>query len=142
MDYICDLQVVNGKDRQPPKDWTRIPTNLNEGAGGSFLYFAFKTSDDRSQAITDIRFCQGDKPKPDPGYQLIDTDLNEKTTKHGSAIWAAFTHDPVAGAPLTELDVHAGDMIGYQPELPWFRIDQDLNHNAGGKYVYLLYTTV
>ncbi|ANW17181.1 hypothetical protein [Streptomyces clavuligerus] len=145
MTYISDLTVLDGtkpdgSDTVPPTGYTKIWVDLNSGAHGDYLYFAYATSSDRKKAITDIQFSVGDKPTPPSGYQPIDTDLNKNTGKHRKAIWALFTRDPIAGGPLTGLRVHAGQ-AGSTPQPPWFSIDQDLNEGADGDYVRLLYTT-
>jgi hypothetical protein len=38
---IDSLVVIYGKDTQPPAGYTKIPQDLNEGAGGDFIYVCY-----------------------------------------------------------------------------------------------------
>ncbi|GHC57503.1 hypothetical protein [Streptomyces cinnamoneus] len=134
--FVTDLMVLEGKDTQPPKGWSRIPKDLNAGAGGAYLYFAYER-DGAAGPLTDVLFVLGkDAPAP-PGYRLLPVDLNKGAG--GPYIHACVTRDPGRGEPLTDLDVLLDTDGLAQPPAPWFRIDLDLNKGAKGKFVYLTY---
>lgn len=151
MRYVTDLIVLEGANAEPPSGWTKIKKDLNAGAGGTYLYFAYEEGDDLERALRDIRFLVGkDSPAPH-GYTKIDVDLNQGAK--GKYIYAAFTREPSvdgrARDPILALDVdiedHAynGDDLDLDREPPyaWNKILQDLNEDAGGKFIYLRYKT-
>jgi hypothetical protein len=145
MRYITDLTVLEGKDAQPRSGWTKIDKDLNAGAGGEYLYFAYEEGDNRDQALTDIKFIVG-KDQPTPyKYTKIDVDLNQGAG--GKYIYAVYTREPIspdngmADSPIVALDVSVTD--GPEPDVPrqWDWLSQDLNEGVKGKYVYLIYKT-
>ena len=146
MRYITDLTVLVGKDAQPRSGWTKIDKDLNAGAGGDYLYFAYEQGENRDRAITHIKFIVGkDQPTPNE-YTKIDVDLNQGAG--GKYIYAAYTREPkipkVDGldySPIVALDVSVTK--GPDPDFPddWSWVGQDLNEGAKGKYVYLIYKT-
>jgi hypothetical protein len=137
MSDITNLTVL--VDNEPaPDGWYKINKDLNAGAGGAYLYFAYERG--AGQPITSIIvLLDKDEPAP-PSYHRIDVDLNKGAG--GAYIYAAFSREPALGAAITDLDVLISDDGGIQPQSPWRRIDVDLNKGAGGKYIYLIYRTV
>jgi hypothetical protein len=130
---ITNLTVLEGDQTTPP-GWTKINVDLNEGAGGAYLYFAFKRNGSDSP-ITDIYFLLGkDQPTP-PGYEKINVDLNKGAG--GEYIYTTFTRRP--GDPIQDLAVVSSSDPGVRPPNGFKRIDVDLNKGAGGKYIYLCY---
>lgn len=138
-EYITDLKVLINDGDPPSDDWFIIRKDLNKGASRDYLYFAYKSGDDKSNAITDIMFLTGSQSAPPPadGYTTIDVNLNKGS--RGEYIWAYYTRDSDKGSPLTDLDVLISDDKNVQPPVPWHRINQDLNAGAGGKFIYLIY---
>ena len=147
---INDL-IVLVDDSIVPFGYTKVDHDLNEGAGGRYLYFAFHQGDQNPSPITDIQAIYGDNPNvgdsPDLGlprapseqpYTKLGTDLNMGA--HGRYIYACITRDPSAGTPITRLDVISGDSPNIQPDPPFRRDDLDLNLGSGGKYIYLAYS--
>ncbi|CAO5256601.1 MULTISPECIES: hypothetical protein [unclassified Frankia] len=134
MSDITNLTVLI--DSEPaPSGWTKIDKDLNAGAGGAYLYFAFERGS--GQPITNVIFLLSKDDSAPPTYTRIDVDLNKGAG--GDYIYAAFTKDPTQGSPIADLDVILGDNAGIQPQSPWRRYDVDLNKGAGGKYIYLVY---
>ena len=145
MRYVTDLTVLEGKDAQPRSGWTKIDKDLNAGAGGEYLYFAYEEGDNRRRALTGIKIIVG-KDQPTPyKYTKIDVDLNRGAG--GKYIYAAYTRAPlspdngIADSPIVALDVSVTD--GPEPDASrhWVWLPQDLNDGAKGKYVYLVYKT-
>jgi hypothetical protein len=131
---VTDLTVIENAPF-PPEGWLVITKDLNAGAGGAYLYFAFEL-DGRYAPITDIIFLLGDQQTP-PNYRKIPVDLNKGAG--GDYIYAAYTRAPDQGSPIQILDVLISDDPGVQPPKGWARYDTDLNKGAGGKYVYLIH---
>lgn len=93
--YITDIAVYSragSEDAldQIPNDYTKVLLNpgtsstevmeANKGAGGNYIYIAYKLSTDKSSAITDIQIISGDTSgvSPGAGYTKVPVDLNEK----------------------------------------------------------------
>ncbi len=72
-----------------------------------------------------------------PGFQLVDVDLNKGCGSKTNYIYLSFTRNPGVGGPITGLHVVEGNNA--PPPPGWGRIDTDLNHQAGGAYLYLCY---
>ncbi|ABD12086.1 hypothetical protein CcI156_19340 [Frankia sp. CcI156] len=136
MSNVTNLTVLI--DSEPaPSGWIKIDKDLNAGAGGAYLYFAYEKG--AGDPITNIIFLLNKDESAPPSYHRIDVDLNKGAG--GAYIYAAFTREPALGSPIEDLDVILGDNSGIQPQAPWRRIDVDLNKGAGGKYIYLVYRT-
>lgn len=138
---ITGLTVLRG-NQQTPEGWIKIARDLNAGAGGEFLYFAYEI-DGPNMPITNIKFIveggNGDEKDLPPFYRLIPVDLNEGTTIKGKSIHAAYTTHPEEGAPIDALNVVVSLTPNPEPSKPWRRYDTDLNAGAGGRFIYLNY---
>ncbi|CAJ59088.1 MULTISPECIES: hypothetical protein [Frankia] len=134
MSGVTNLTVLVD-DEPTPDGWIKIGKDLNAGAGGAYLYFAYEKGS--GAPITNIIFLLSKDESAPPSYHRIDVDLNKGAG--GAYIYAAFTREAHLGSPIDDLDVILGDNSGIQPQAPWRRIDVDLNKGAGGKYVYLVY---
>ena len=145
---INDL-IVLVDNSTVPNGYTKDNHDLNEGAGGRYLYFAYHTGD--QNPITDIQAIYGDNPQvgdsPPLGlpvapsgqpYTKLGTDLNMGAG--GKYIYACISRDASAGTPITGFEVISGDASNIQPRPPFRRDDLDLNLGAGGKYIYLCYS--
>lgn len=72
-----------------------------------------------------------------PGYQLVDVDLNKGCGSKTNYIYMSFTRNRSMGGPITGITV----VEGATPPPPGYVKDNvDLNHKAGGAYLYLCYT--
>lgn len=130
---VTDLTVLEGDEREP-EGWIRIEEDLNAGAGGAYLYFAYEVDGPR-EPLGHIYFAIGrDRPAP-PGYEKIDVDLNKGAG--GEYIYATFRRRGRRG--IEDLAVVSSDDPDVAPPEGFTRIDLDLNKGAGGKYIYLCY---
>jgi hypothetical protein len=73
--------VITGShaDIPAPNGYERIDRDLNEGAGGSYIYACVKR-DGTSALIVDLAVVAGDSASiapPSPRYQKINVDLNQ-----------------------------------------------------------------
>jgi hypothetical protein len=144
MRYVTDLMVLEGKGSEPPSGWVKIEKDLNAGAGGSYLYFAYEKGDNPARALTAITFLVGQDQRTPYGYTKINVDLNKGA--HGKYIFTAFTRESrlspgsaMVRPPIIDLDVTISSSPDVKYERPWVGITQDLNEGAKGKYVHLLY---
>lgn len=133
---VTNITVLEGQNAPPPPGWEKDPIDLNQGAGGAYLYFAFEKNGAESP-VTDIYFLLGkDSPTP-PDYEKVDVDLNKGAG--GEYIYLTFTRQN--GTPIQDLKVVSSSDPNPNPPAGYKRIDVDLNRGAGGKYIYLCYAT-
>lgn len=156
--YISNLRVSQESSQS---GFTKLGTDLNDGAGGKYIYLYYQTTNNSDDAVTDmaIRFG-GSAPSTfvrhlqgkDVTYTLCDKDLN--TGAGGKYIYLYWTKDPAAGQPITGINITKSDPSSrdYAPyrtanllydddndgaDEPW--ITPDLNKGAGGDYIYITF---
>ncbi|RSK36225.1 hypothetical protein [Hymenobacter metallilatus] len=160
--YIYDLKIVSNSGVNPnnPPGYTRLPIDLNDKAGGSYIYLTFVRDPKKVQnareyyqnsvyasgPVTNIEIKTGGSSPPSPspyyyhiyeysssGYAYFGAqDLNNGAW--GSHIWSYQTKQP--GNPI-EIGILSGDADNIQPPLGWYKYSTDLNQGAGGKFIYL-----
>ncbi|MFJ9446806.1 hypothetical protein ACIRRH_33850 [Kitasatospora sp. NPDC101235] len=132
---VTDIQILKD-DQKQPGGWLKDGHDLNSGAGGPYLYLAWKKDGD-SGPITALDVLD-DTKQPREGFQLIDQDLNEATRKTGARLYLCFSRT-IPEKPILELAV----VISGDPDAPapkgFTRFDKDLNKGAGGDFVFLCY---
>ncbi len=102
----------SAEDKLDNNGYTRFSIDLNDGAGGEYIYFGYKTTTDTSKAIRGLGCYNGSNPP----------------TSYSVSINGTYcTYYPVKGFHLNS------DSLSDVPV--------DLNSGAGGDYVYLYYTT-
>lgn len=157
--YIANIGIAQDKHESDAKNelsgHTIINRDLNDDAGGDYVYIGYKTSTDPSKAITGILFRVGENP-PDSitygGYTFnlvggsyeantgVDNvvDLNEDAG--GAYIYTYVTRDPNYGPALTALTVNeSSSYSGWSTGTNTSGNVIDLNQSAGGDYLYLHY---
>jgi hypothetical protein len=137
--YVTNLTVLDGVVQPTPDGWTKLNEDLNAGAGGDYLYFAYDTATGR-EPITRIYFVDGQDAKCANDYVKIDLDLNRGAG--GKYIYTCFTRSQSYGVPITDLRVVLSKTSNPPVPSPWIKIDTDLNGGAGGDYVFLEYRNV
>lgn len=139
--YITDISFVLGKSPHVPSGYTIIPTDLNSGAGGEYIYLIFKTGTDPKQAITGLNVFAGNKAGGwpiQPGYIRIPQDLAQGA--RGKYIYCCYTKS-ASFPPITGLSVIKDSSPHVYPaDVSWVKITQDCNQGAGGNYVYICYS--
>jgi hypothetical protein len=133
-DCISEITVIYGGSAniQPQTGYTKINVDLNQGAGGDFIYVCYKKG--VGAPVTGLAVTLGgNQPPPDAVYTRIDVDLNRNAG--GDFIWLWYTKDP---ACTTIRNLHVQANTGAPPD-GYTRIDVDLNRNAGGAFIYLSY---
>jgi hypothetical protein len=134
---ISNLMILVGDNNSisAPSDWTRIDQDLNEGAGGKFIYLAYK-DEESGPFITDITFVVGDSADvaTPAGYTRLRDDLNAGAG--GKFIYLCFLRGP--GLPITNLGISSTTTPLPCGDGPFYTlIPQDLNQGASGRYIYL-----
>lgn len=143
--YIESLIVTSAKKQSDASNgssypgYTLINKDLNQGAGGNYIYLWYKTTTDPKNALTDVRVSYGDYNIGSP-YTKNNHDLNEKAG--GKYIYLWTTKDTSKGNPIKAIDVY----YGKNADVPsgYTKVDYnfsgsaaELNAGAGGSYIYL-----
>jgi hypothetical protein len=158
-EVITQIAIVGARDKDDVEfvkepgwhtccDERGNPVDLNEGAGGHYMYLQYKTEpmfspDPPGMIINDVRIeVRDEEARPDdepPKPWVRDYyDLNQRA--RGKFLYLNYTDEsPEDRSPLVALDVMTSDddnpphnmKEGYEP------IAVNLNMEAGGKYVWL-----
>ncbi len=110
--------------------WTKFYNDLNEGAGGKYIYLCVK-----EPLVDKIKVISGNSAdiSPGAGWTKLPEDLN--TGAGGKYIYLC-----VQEFLKERLKVISGDSPDITPGDGWIKLDQDLNEGAtkaGRKYIYL-----
>lgn len=133
-----------------------IDRDLNDGAGGDYVYMGYKTTTDPSKAITGIVFRVGKNPPHSITYQgytfnLVGGDYEANTASLGGwidlngraggvYIYTYVTRASSYGAPLTSMIVNGSSShSGYITATNTSGNVINLNQEAGGDYLCLHY---
>ena len=164
--YITDICIAYSKSNSTAKDlvtdngYTLINYDLNENAGGRYIYMGYKESFDYTRAITGIIFRKGENP-PDTieymgvEFQLVGGAYEQNGTGDGVVdlnvgaggeyIYTYITRDLNYGYPLIKLgtknyatDASSQDIVTC---INTFGEAQNLNEDAGGDDIYLYHVT-
>lgn len=137
---IEDIIVINAGKKNKisvPEGYERIDGDLNEGAGGDYIYFAVKRGTDESKAVNGLAVVAGknEKVSAPAGYEKIGMDLNKGAG--GRYIYLCKRK----GKEGAIRDVKVVSSKSANPPAPkgYTMIKQDLNEKAGGRYIYLCY---
>jgi len=132
---------------QTSENMVIIEKDLNEGAGGNYIFIGYTITNNPSAAIRGLMVDNSGKNPPasftssSSTYQQIGPDLNLGAS--GDYIWLYETRNAAAGEPLrnlfVQIDADQGGMAGSGWSRVEFRsgVNPDLNRGAGGKYIYL-----
>lgn len=133
-----------------------IDRDLNDGAGGDYVYMGYKTTTDPSNAITGIVFRVGGDPPSSITYQgytfnLVGGEYEKNTASLGGwidlngraggvYIYTYVTRASSYGAPLTSMIVNGSSShSGYITATNTSGNVINLNQEAGGDYLCLHY---
>ncbi len=73
---ITDLKIVEGKDAPAPSGYSKIDIDLNEKAGGKYLYLCYTKDPKHNPPTKHIQIIKGKDADAPAGYVKIPTDLN------------------------------------------------------------------
>ena len=133
-----------------------IDVDLNDEAGGDYVYMGYKTTTDPTQAITGIVFREGKNPPNSISYggatfYLVGGSTEANTAKlggyidlnakaGGSYIYTYVTRDANYGAPLTAMTVtRSSSYSGWSAAVNVDGGVMDLNQGASSYYLALHY---
>ncbi|HUP87976.1 MAG TPA: hypothetical protein VM100_01355 [Longimicrobiales bacterium] len=162
--YIRDVTVVAGGDKSvacPSGSPVKVMQDLNEGAGGDFIYLCLLRTNDKSQGMGPLEIVNWGRNAPtaksSDGYSLqsvcpnrIDVDLNKGTGGSFIFVCKTLAASLNAGAPkLTDIRFVTSDYVRaeydrrcktdetamFTRQNSW-NTSMDLNDNAGGKYIW------
>ncbi|WPC72667.1 MACPF domain-containing protein [Vibrio porteresiae] len=146
--YIDSLIVIYGKSSTivPPLGYTKIPNDLNKGAGGKFIYLCYSKYTPKStydhnmpDCISDITTIVGENASAPDGYTKIDIDLNMGAG--GKYIYLCYKkekyNDEIA---IKDVTVISGSNSDLQPPYGFTKVQQDLNEGAGGDFIYICFS--
>lgn len=135
---ISDITILVGDNDRivAPAGWRRMDQDLNEGAGGRFIYLAYRESE-TGPFITDITFVVSDSASAatPAGYERLAEDLNQGAG--GKFIYLCLRRDD-GPMPITDLGLGSTARPLPRGDSPHYTmIPQDLNEGARGRYIYL-----
>ena len=136
--YIEDIIVICSSHSNPsvPHGYFMNNVDLNKGAGGDYIYFAYKRTWDKRRALKGLHILRGNEHRN--GYIKINVDLNRRAG--GKYIYLAVRRDYRTNIPaVTNINVAYGNSRHVYSPYDYHRIPVDLNEGAGGAYIYLSY---
>ena len=137
---ITDIIVVYGKNPSVPANYVRIRQDMNEGAGGEYVYLCYTKDKNAGLPITDVQVFAGDKRdfNIQNYYEKVNGDLNRGA--EGKYIYVCYSTEIAIPGHVTGLDVIAGDHRNIYPSSKgWVRVNQDCNEDARGKFIYVIH---
>lgn len=143
---IAGITAMVSEVPKPPvaEGYRPICVNLNEGAGGKYVYFYYHTGlDIDREALTELTFVTGQEISAPFGWTKINVDLNAGTP--GQHIYLSYKK-ALSNTPIRQLRI----LTGNNPEIPagftivgnFYRNNapQDLNEAAGGIRMWLAFS--
>ena len=145
------------KSITPPSGWGKIPVNLNLGAGGNVIYLCYKsqtTLNAWEEFVADISIqsskikaiAETERNSLRSAVKLGDSNGDINQGCGGNYIYLFKRMGNLAGIvnapvhPITGIGVLYGDSNSISAPAGWIRCPEELNKNAGGKFIYLIYT--
>lgn len=135
---IEDVIVVNAgkKNRMTvPDGYEKVEGDLNEGAGGDYIYLCIKRGTDVSKAVNGLQIIMGKGTGAPVGYQKLNEDLNKGAG--GKYIYLCIRKG--SENPIHDIKVVSSKSSGAKAPEGYTMLSEDLNKGAGGKYIYLCY---
>lgn len=143
--YIGKLTTISGDNSSitAPLGYTKIPVDLNKGAGGKYVYLCYKRS--AVPIITSIKGFTATTLNIPPaqipeGHTGFGGNCNEGIAFHERVYLAASTSRDY-GLPITDVDVIYGSSP-YVSRSGWTKVGQNLNADVGGDYIYVVFKRV
>jgi hypothetical protein len=139
---MAGITAIASDTPRPPlvEGFRPIGVNLNEGAGGKYIYFYYQTGLDDSPALTNLTMVTGQDISAPFGWTKIKLNLNAGT--NGMHIYLCYQQGP-SSDPIRQFRV----LTGSDPEIPagftivgnYYRDNspQNLNEAAGGQRLWL-----
>lgn len=145
-DYVDSLVVISGSNStiSPPTGYTKIPYDLNKGAGGKFLYLCYhkapyQPTGKNKQCIDSLVVIYGKDTQPPAGYTKIPQDLNEGAG--GEYVYLCYRlANWVDDIAIKDVTVVGGSNANVPAPYGYEKVPGDLNKGAGGDFIYVCYS--
>jgi hypothetical protein len=142
-DYVDALVTISGNSSSvaAPTGYTKIPYDLNHGAGGKYLYLCYHKASYRSDGenkpcIASVVIIDGKNAQPPTGYVKLPQDLNDGAG--GDYIYLCYQPVPWADdVAIKDVTVIGGNNANVPAPYGYDKVPGDLNHGAGGDYIYV-----
>ncbi|ELS05137.1 hypothetical protein Xen7305DRAFT_00048770 [Xenococcus sp. PCC 7305] len=137
---IVSLEVITGNSStiEAPVGFLKVPVDLNEEAGGKYIYLCYKREND-STYISQLML--GDENlTPPSGYEKIDVDLNAGAG--GDYIYLFYKK---SSSEIPVYDIVIQSTGGSSQEIPQYdgityrKLNIDINEGAGGDHIHAYY---
>ncbi|MBM3116934.1 MAC/perforin domain-containing protein [Jeongeupia naejangsanensis] len=139
--YIDQLVVISGGNSsiEPPAGYSKIPYDLNTGAGGDFIYLCYHEqawdAGNPRKAVTAIKIIYNREPTPD-GYIKLPQDLNKGAG--GDDVYLCYKPDDYnISSAINKVSVIGGNNADINAPYGYEKIPGDLNKGAGGEFIYV-----
>jgi len=145
---ITDILIKSGPQSDPyfyqEAGYKVIPDNLNENAGGYYVYLMYKEGLDTEASIAELATVSGFNPNAPAAWFRIGTNLNEGTGSGDPEIYLCYQR-AVTDNPIRQIRVLKGEgalpPTGFELVKNFYYDNvQDLNQGAGGANVYLAFS--
>lgn len=145
---IVEILVKSGTEENPyyyqEAGFKVIPENLNENAGGDYVYLMYKEGLDLEPSINELATVSGMNPTAPTGWFRIKTNLNEGTGVGDPEIYLCYKK-VISDNPIRQLQIIKGKdtpaPTGFEFVMNFsYGNVQDFNHGAGGENIYLAYS--
>ena len=145
-DYVDALVVISGDSSNinPPTGYTKIPYDLNRGAGGKYMYLcyhkaSYQARGESKPCIAALQVIYGKDAQPPSGYVKLPQDLNAGAG--GEYVYlcyqpAAWTDD----VAIKDVTVIGGNNADVPAPYGYAKVPGDLNKGSGGDYIYVCYS--
>lgn len=157
-DYIQDITAMTRKNNNAPssyKGYTKVPVDLNEGAGGYYINLFFKKTSIRKDALSLIwvqassgrlyrKDCFEDVVLGNDLEGRAWLDLNDRAGGYyiylsGNLVGSSNTRNPIRDFAVVTTDDSQWINSDACINSGWLFNGIDLNYKAGGKYIYIGY---
>lgn len=151
---ITSIVTLVGKSPAVPGGYTFLGTDLNQGAGGDYIYLAYKldstiTNASPDTVITNLTLLDGNGAATPAGYTKMNLDLNQGAM--GDYIYLAYKRGPARDSTsfanaISNIQIQVGQGA---PPFNWELVTwsgtanaADVNRGAGGDYIFIKFTRV
>ncbi|MCB0568095.1 MAG: hypothetical protein KDD01_27310 [Phaeodactylibacter sp.] len=145
---ITEILIKSGKEENPfyyqEPGFKVIPENLNESTTGDYVYLMYKEGLDIETSISELATVSGVGSKAPTGWFRIAANLNEGTGSGDPEIYLCYKK-AFSENPIRQLKVVKGENTpapeGFEFVKNFYYGNvQNLNHGAGGEFIYLAFS--
>ncbi len=150
--FVTGLFVLYGKTALPPAGYTKIGVDLNKGAGGSYIYLCYTKDTSKGMPIRNLSVHNSSSGShthatnyfnaPSSYYPTGNGDADLNKGAGGNWIFLHYTREGLLPdgsylEPIRDIKI----VLGKYPTVPagYKIISSDLNKNAGGEFIWIIY---